>query len=199
MNTIKRPFEVEATLDRATGGFSIGPKPREIRPTEADFAIPTEAPEASDNPDVVDHRLKVRRSLFSIMEAEEVLESLRMADFLKSLTNAERQSLYEDVFQRATPFTWLLCVSPKREDEIIDDMKALLAMTDKHSTEFRTKRAAFEKKLDAAIGDRFQNRNNARYVRANPHAIPTTTLPDGTVHRADEEYYRKLLQGQTAL
>lgn len=194
MGIIQKRFEVEATLDRTTGGFSLGPKPKEVRPIEADFSIPTEAPERHTDEDVVDHVYKVRQSLFAVMEAEEGLESLRMADFLKNLTNAERQSLYTDIMQQAPNFSWLLCVSPEKEEEVIADISALLAMKDKRTTEFRTNRKALEKKLEEAIGRRYQSRNNARFVRANPHAIQTMTLPDGTVQRADENHYRKQLQ-----
>lgn len=194
MSIIQKRFEVEATLDRTTGGFSLGPKPKEIRPTEADFSIPTEAPERHTDEDVVDHVYKVRQSLFAVMEAEEGLESLRMADFLKSLTNAERQSLYTDIMQQAPNFSWLLCVSPEKEEEVIADISALLAMKDKRTTEFRTQRASLEKKLEEAIGRRYQSRNNARFVRANPHAAVTFSLPDGTQQVADERHYRKQLQ-----
>lgn len=194
MGIIQKRFEVEATLDRTTGGISLGAKPKVIRPTEADFSMPTEAPESPVEADVVDLAHKVRQSLFAVMEAEEGLESLRMAEFLKSLTNAERQSLYEDILQQAPNFSWLLCVPPEKEEEAIADITALLATKDKRTAEFRTKRKALETKLENAIGDRYQNRNNARFVRANPHAIQTMTLPDGTVLRADEQHYRTQLQ-----
>lgn len=199
MGTLKTNFEVEATLDRTTGGISLGAKPKVIRPTEADFSIPTEAPERSTEADVVDQVYTVRQSLFAVMEAEEGLESLRMADFLKSLTNTERQSLYEDIMQQAPNFSWLLCVSPEKVEEIITDIKALLAIEFKRTTEFRTQRKALEKKLEDAIGNRYQNRNNARFIRANPHAAVTFSLPDGTQRVADEQYYRSQLKGKTAI
>jgi hypothetical protein len=124
----------------------------------------------------------VRSELWAVTQAEEGLESLKMAAFLQGLSDEERSSLYNDLVLDKINFRWLLCVRPSAEDAVIQSIRLMLAEPNKHCPDFYRKRTAFEKLLNDSIGYRYQNVNNARWVRANPDRAPR-----------DEAYYRRKL------
>ncbi len=146
--------------------------------------------------EVDDKAFRVRDALWQVINAEEGIESLKMASFLQSLTNAERQAIYTDLFLGGVSFAWLMCVRPEAEDKIILEIQSLLAEPKKHDTPFYQRRTALGELWEESIGKRFQHGKNVRFVRHNPDQIRSVKEYDGykiTEVRADEEYYKRRL------
>lgn len=193
MTPIEVPFSAEGSINLSTGAITLGEKPKIIRPSLEDFRIPTEEPIRSTEKIVHDHAFGVRRALWGVVNAEDGLETIAMADFLKGLSDEERKILYEDLFLEGVSFEWLMCVRPSKVEEVIKMMKEMMQETERQNPGFYKRRRALEDLLNESIGNRWQHRNNARFVRENPSAVHTDEVGGKTI-RNDEKYYRKLLE-----
>ncbi len=161
-------FSATGSINLDTGAIALGEKPIIIRPSLEDFRIPTEEPIRSTEELVHDRAFGVRRALWGVVNAEDGLETIAMADFLKGLSDEERKILYEDLFIEGVSFEWLMCVRPSAVDTVIKEMKAMIQVkeSERQTPKFYKRRTALYNLLEESIGNRFRDRNNARDVRA---------------------------------